>query len=130
MIQIAQHGNNGKPVSLNLIAKKTNISRRYLEQVVMPLRSANLIKGLSGKDGGYVLAKPAREILVGDIVQAAIGEINIVNCVNEPGTCTRAEGCSCRALYSHINDRILDAMNEVTLADLASPEWTKKVIEK
>ena len=119
MIQIARDGEQGKPVNLNAIASRTSISRRYLEQLVIPLKSANLIRGISGKNGGYLLARSSPEIKIGDIVEAAIGPINVVTCVNEPDTCMNVDFCECRPLYEMINDRIVDAMNEFTLADLA-----------
>jgi Rrf2 family protein len=119
MIQIARSTRDGKPVNLNDIAGKTGVSRRYLEQVVIPLKNANLLKGMSGKDGGYFTAKSAEEIKVGDIVQAAIGPINIVNCVNDRESCMKVEWCECRPLYLLLNKKITDALNEFTLADLA-----------
>jgi Rrf2 family protein len=126
MIQIARNDKDDKPVKLNDISSRTSISRRYLEQVVIPLRNANLITGMSGKNGGYRLAKPARDIRVGDIVQAAIGPINVVNCANNPDSCSKAEECECRPLYVMLNKKIVGALNELTLRDLSDREWAKK----
>ena len=120
MIQIARDGKSGKPVNLNAVAAKTSISRRYLEQLVMPLKSANLIRGISGKNGGYLLAKSPEEIKIGDIIQAAMGPINVVNCVNDPDSCMNIEFCECRPLYAMINSTIVDAINEFSLAELAA----------
>jgi Rrf2 family protein len=119
MIQIARSSKEGKPVTLNTIAAKTSVSRRYLEQVVIPLKHANLLRGRRGKNGGYLLAKPPDEIMIGDIIQAAIGPINIVDCVNNPDSCMQTDFCECRLLYAMINSRIIDAMNDFSLADLA-----------
>ncbi len=119
MIQIARNSKEGQPVSLNVIAEQTSVSKRYLEQLVIPLKTAGLIRGISGKNGGYVLARPSDNIRIGEVVQAAIGPINIVNCVNEPDLCLKAELCECRPLYTLINEKIVDAMNEFSLADLA-----------
>ena len=119
MIQIARNSREGQPVSLNVIAEQTSISKRYLEQLVIPLKTAGLIRGISGKSGGYVLASQPDQIRIGEVVQAAIGPINIVSCVNEPDLCIKAELCECRPLYTLINDKIVDAMNEFSLSDLA-----------
>jgi Rrf2 family protein len=118
MIQIARNSGEGKPVNLNLIAVGASVSRRYLEQLVIPLKNASLIKGLSGKDGGYVLAKPAGQIRVGDIIEATIGPINIVECVRVPDSCKMADSCECRPLYVSLNEKITEALNTITLADL------------
>ncbi len=127
MIQIARNDRYDKPVNLNDISSRTSISRRYLEQVVVPLRNANLITGMSGKNGGYHLAKPARDIRVGDIVQAAIGPINVVNCANDPDSCPKAGECECRPLYVMLNKKIVGALNELTLHDLSDPKWAEKI---
>jgi Rrf2 family cysteine metabolism transcriptional repressor len=119
MIQIERNSRDGKPVNLSDIAAKTSLSRRYLEQLVIPLKNASLIRGLSGKEGGYLLAKPPEKIRVGDIVEAAIGPINIVGCVNDQDSCMQVEWCECRPLYVLLNQRIRDAFNSFTLADLA-----------
>jgi len=84
---------------------------------------------MSGKEGGYVLAKPAEDIKVGDIIEAAIGPINIVDCVNDPESCMKVGWCECRPLYVLLNRKITDALNEFTLADLADKNWAE-MIEK
>jgi Rrf2 family protein len=119
MIQIARDGVDGKPVNLSDIAFRTSVSRRYLEQLVIPLKNASLLRGVSGKEGGYLLAKPSDEIRVGDIIEAAIGPINIVDCVNDPESCMQLEWCECRPLYVLLNRRIREAFDAFTLADLA-----------
>lgn len=129
MIQIARNSHEGKPVNLSDIADKTAVSRRYLEQVVIPLKNASLIRGLSGKEGGYLLAKPAEQIKVGDIIQAAIGPINIADCVGDPESCMRVEWCECRPLYVLLNRRIGEAFDAFTLADLAEGR-IKEAVEK
>ena len=129
MIEIARNsnGNNGDPINLNVVSNQTSISRRYLEQVVIPLRSAALIRGMSGKNGGYRLARPADEIKVGDIIQAAIGKINIVKCIHDPDSCLKTDVCECRPLYYLINRKIVEAINEFTLADLAGEKWADRI---
>jgi Rrf2 family protein len=127
MLALARLGADNGPVNLNIISEKTSISRRYLEQVLIPLKNANLVRGVSGKKGGYLLAKPAEQIRIGDIVEAAIGKINIVECVNEPGTCSETAWCECRPLYSMINTKIVNAMNEFTLADLSDEDWMERI---
>jgi Rrf2 family protein len=129
MIQIARSTDANKPINLNDIAGKTGVTRRYLEQVIIPLKSASLVKGMAGKDGGYVLAKPSKKIKVGDIIQAAIGPINIVNCVKDPDSCMKTDWCECRPLYVLMNEKITDALNDFTLTDLVNHN-VKRVTRK
>jgi Rrf2 family protein len=119
MIKIAQHSDAGKPVNLTEIAETTSVSKRYLEQLVIPLKNASLVRGVSGKEGGYLLARSADEIRVGDIIEASIGPINLVDCVDDPDFCMKTEWCECRPLYVLLNRRIRDAFNSFTLSDLA-----------
>ena len=118
MIVIARESDGDRPVNLADVARRTGISRRYLEQVVISLKNSKLLEAVPGKKGGHFLARPADQIKLGEIVEAAIGEINIVECVREPDVCMRSGDCECHDLYKIINDRVLDTLNEFTLADL------------
>jgi Rrf2 family cysteine metabolism transcriptional repressor len=125
MVAIARYTNgNGlqKTVSLKDIAERTNISRRYLEQLVISLKNASLVRAKAGRGGGYSLVKPPAAIDVGEIVEAAIGQINIVDCVLEPGACDKSGDCGCRSIYCDINERITDTLNEITLQSLLDRE--------
>ena len=119
MVEIARHARAGDTVSLAAVAERTEISRRYLDQLAVGLKNATLIRGIAGKGGGYVLVKPADQIKIGQVVAAAIGPINIVECVGRPDTCAKSNRCDCRMIYKLINDRINEVLNEISLADLA-----------
>ena len=97
--------------------------RRYLEQLVIGLKNASLIRGVSGKVGGYCLTKPAGEIKIGAIIESAIGPVNIVDCVSDPRQCLKADVCECRLLWTLINGCISDVLNEFSLADMLDKKW-------
>ena len=120
----------GKAISLDRVAKATQISRRYLEQLAMSLRTASLVRSVAGRNGGYLLAQPAKEIRLGRIIEASIGPINIVECVGRPETCLKADVCECRLLYSMVNQRIETAFNEFTLADLSDKKWRRRMARR
>jgi Rrf2 family protein len=123
MLEIAKQSDGITPVSLNRIAQKGELPRRYLEQLAMSLKNAGLVRGVSGKVGGYHLMREPAEIKIGDIVQAVIGPINIVDCVTEPRSCLKADVCECRLVYTLINQRVTDVLNEFSLADMLDKEW-------
>ncbi len=127
MVAIVRHSNGSHMVSLSQIAEKTNLSRRYMEQLAIGLKNASLIVGVSGKGGGYMLARPAEEINVGQIVEAAIGPINIVECVVQPELCIQSEECECRWLYHRINQGVCEVLNEFSLAELATKYWPRAI---
>lgn len=118
MLAIAHESEDGGPVSLGIIAAKTGISRRYLEQVVLSLKRATLLRAVPGKSGGHSLARPAARIELREIIEAAIGPINVAQCVQQPDMCRRVMGCECRAIYALLNSRILSVLSEYTLEDV------------
>ena len=107
-------------ISLARIAEVTRISRRYLEQLAIVLKNGSLIRGKTGKGGGYRLARPADQITAGQIIEASIGQINIVDCVMDPESCSMVDDCGCRSVYCDINSRIADALNDLPLDALAN----------
>jgi Rrf2 family protein len=118
MVDIAKRS-GADPVSLGDVAEKTDISKRYLDQLAIGLKSSDLIRSMRGRNGGYRLSRPPDEISVGQIIEAAIGPINVVECVRRPETCPKAAWCECRWLYLRINDGITNLLNSMSLAELA-----------
>jgi Rrf2 family protein len=119
MLAIARMTDGDRPISLGKVAERTRLSRRYLDQLTVSLKNASLLRSVGGRSGGYLLARKSTEIRIKHIVEAAIGPISIVDCVGHPESCLKSELCECRTLYSLINKRITDALDEFTLADLA-----------
>ncbi len=120
MVEVARQSDGYAKVSLKRVARETNLSRRYLEQLAIGLKNASLIRGTTGKGGGYLLARSADQITVREIVEAAIGPINIVECVRQPESCLRVDCCECRPIYRQINQRIIEALKDISLADLVN----------
>jgi Rrf2 family protein len=127
MLDVARHAESGKPISLAAIAERIEVSQGYLEQVAMQLRNARLIRSVSGRYGGYRLALPASQIRIGDIIEATIGPICIVECVDAPEICPRSPSCEARLLYGLINHRVAEVLRAYTLSDLLDPEWARDV---
>ncbi len=130
MLDIAVTDNGGRPVRLGSVADRTGISRRYLDQVVMPLKSASLLLGIKGRSGGYRLARAADEIRLGEIVEATIGPVTLVDCVGAPETCDRSEDCAAHILYRYISATMRTQLDELTLADLGNPSVIKDLTKR
>ena len=123
MLDIARHDGDGAPVNLTAVSGRTGISRGYLEQLALALRAGRLVKGVSGRKGGYRLARPAGEITIGKIIEASLGPICVVDCVDDPENCIRSDNCECRVVYSLINEKIAEVLRSYTLADLIDRSW-------
>jgi Rrf2 family protein len=130
MVEIARRGDGASPLSLAQVARGGDLPRRYLEQLVIGLKSASLLRGVSGKDGGYYLSRAASEIRVGEILEAAMGPIRIVDCVEDARECLRSDFCQCRTVYTLINQRIREVLREFTLADLARKDGVRSGMER
>jgi Rrf2 family transcriptional regulator, cysteine metabolism repressor len=129
MLDVARNGGESAPVSLAAVAGRTDLSRGYLEQLATVLRNARLLKGMAGRAGGYRLAAPPSTISVAKVIEAAIGPISLVDCLDDPATCLRSDFCECRVVYRLINRRVVEVLEEYTLADLLDPSWLRSHLE-
>ena len=124
MMELARHYGAG-PVSLTEMADHESLPRPYLEQLVMSLREAGLVLSTRGAHGGYELAAPPADIKMGAVVRALEGPIAPMVCASEDpshaGICDRAGFCNVNLLWVKVRDAITDALDSVTLADLAMP---------
>jgi len=114
-----------KPIFLKDIAKREEISEKYLSIIVIPLRGAGLIQSTRGAHGGYTLAKRPEEISVQDIFDALEGKICLVDCVENPQECPRVGICPTRDIWSVLGEKIRETLNSVTLADLVQTRREK-----
>lgn len=126
-LEVARHGGDEQPVRLTHIAKLTGISRGFLEQLAIALKSHSLLRGVSGRNGGYLLARPADQITIGQVLNAVIGPINLSVCAAEPNLCMSSEFCECRLVWQLLRQRINDVLSEYTLADILDRNWAESV---
>lgn len=125
MLEVAKLAPSGEPVSMRTIAEHTGISKAYLDQITIPLRGVRLLRGRAGRAGGYTLGKPAEEITMREIVEAAIGAVDLVECVGEPDFCDRSPTCETRLIWAMMAQRIRSVLDEFTLADLVDPRFVE-----
>jgi Rrf2 family protein len=130
MMDVARQGGEQHPVNLTGVAERCGLSHGYLEQLALALRAGQLLRAVSGRGGGYFLARRASEITIGHIVEATIGPISIVPCIDDPVSCDRNEGCECRLVYTLINHRIGEVLHAYTLADLLDSGWVSAFKKK
>ena len=110
------------PVKLKDIARRQNISEKYLEQIISTLLKATLVKSIRGKDGGYVLKYPPEKYTVGQILKIAEGDMAPTDCVSDlGGNCENKGVCVSYRLWKKLDDAIDDVLEGITLADML--EW-------
>lgn len=114
MMELALRFGEG-PISLKSIAQRHDLSEHYLEQLVAPLRNAELVKSVRGAYGGYILTRKPEEITAGDIIRVLEGPISPVEFEEE-------EDPAKRDLWLRIKEAISGVLDSTTLQDLISYE--------
>ena len=117
MLDMAQHYREG-PLQLGDIAKRQEVSLKYLEQIIIPLKKAHYIESVRGRTGGHILTKPPEEITVGEIVALLEESSGLVKCAQDATVCQRADRCPTRLLWKEAYEAMFDRLEAVTLADL------------
>jgi len=117
MIDMAQRYDSG-PVQIGDIAQRIDVSVKYLEQLIIPLKKAGYITSVRGPKGGHLLTRAPHEITVGEIVDVLEGGINLSNCVGDPKVCEKSEECLTRNLWEEATKAMRHKLNSTTLAQV------------
>lgn len=108
------------PITIQSIAEEENIPIRYLEQIMVRLRRAGILKSLRGPGGGYSLNVPPRELSIGRILRTTEGEFSVVWCVDEKAdkSCRFEDDCLTKPLWIAVSNLIADILDRITLQEL------------
>ena len=119
MLQLAETPD--KPVRIKEVASCQDISPKYLEQIMIVLKSSGFVDSMRGPRGGYTLARNPKEITVGSIIRAMEGNLSI-DCVITGGESgPRSADCKAHMLWNKIDAAVSDIIDKVTLQDMV--EW-------
>ena len=118
LLDLALHSNDGELVLLKSVAKRQQISVKYLESIFATLRRAGIIKGVRGANGGYLLLKDPADVTIYDIVYSMQGFIAPVGCVDDVCSCNSTNGCVTRNVWISLTKSISNTLKGFTLADL------------
>jgi Rrf2 family transcriptional regulator, cysteine metabolism repressor len=125
MVELARR-TGGEPVPLAEIAANDGLPLAYLEHLVARLRKAGLVDSRRGSRGGYMLARPAAQITMAEVVEALEGSIAPIECISEGSdgsiVCSRESGadhvCPTKLLWTRVRFSIVNTLRETSLADL------------
>lgn len=117
MVDLAQHFADG-PIPLAKIAKRQDLSAKYLEQLIILLKGSGLIRSARGRRGGYMLARKPEDISVGEIVETLEGKLAVVDCVTDPELCYRSPECPTRDIWVGVTDVLKNQLFSLTLQDI------------
>lgn len=111
------------PVLIADLAARERIPRKFLELILLELRNAGILRSKKGKGGGYALARPAREVTLGQVIRVVDGPLAPIPCVSERAyvpceECVSEETCGTHLVMKEVRDAISKILDTTTLADV------------
>lgn len=126
MIDLASHGRSSTPVFLSEIARRQDVSEKYLEHIFSALQKGGIVKAQRGRKGGYLLNRAADQITLNDIISVLEGPCgNLVDCVNDVNACSKTGTCVTREIWALLGNKIEELLSEYTLASLVRMQQLK-----
>ena len=117
LVDLARHDDRG-PVQIGEISKRQDISVKYLEQLIRPLKQADLVTSVRGPKGGHLLAKKPEEITLGQIVRLFEGQSELVECISNPEKCAMSDDCQVRLAWQDATKVLYEKLDSTSIADL------------
>lgn len=103
------------------IAARIRVAVPTVSKILKILTSGGLVASLRGAKGGYLLARAPEQISVAQIIEVMDGPIGMTECSITPGLCTQESDCPVRANWQKVNQVVLHALQQVTLAQMIQP---------
>ncbi len=122
LVSLALRGNGEGPTSVRDLAERTGLPQPYLEQILLALKGAGLVRSKRGVGGGYVLAREPASITLGSIVSAVDGPI-VLGDFGEPhqnGACDHEGQCVLLAVWAEVSEQMRRLLDALTLSDVVS----------
>ncbi|MBN2442672.1 MAG: Rrf2 family transcriptional regulator [Spirochaetales bacterium] len=117
MCDLALHYGEGVML-LKEIARRMNISEKYLSNLALPLKGAGLVNAVRGSHGGYELLKSPEKVTVKEIYELLEGDPVILECITNETSCPQNFTCPTNKMWKALQQSIFDFMEGVTLQDL------------
>ena len=125
MMEMAENYESGL-IQLKEIARRQEISEKYLEQIMAALRRNGHVYTQKGSSGGYRLSRPPGEITLLEIIESAEGSVAPVECVDAPERCYRdvicADTCAVRGVWARLKGAVSRELASINLAELAEEQ--------
>ena len=121
LLSLALHADSGAPTSVRDIADRTGLPQPCLEQILLALKGAGLVRSKRGVGGGYLLARPPEEIRLSEIVSAVDGPI-VAGDFGDPhqdGACDHEGQCVLLAIWAFVGEHMRELLHSFTLSDIA-----------
>jgi len=112
---------NGAPIPIRELARRNDIPKRFLEQIMLALKAQGWADSIAGMRGGYFLSKNPAKITMGEVVRHFDGILAPIDCVSLSGykRCSQEPVCRFRRVFLDIRNYVTSVMDRATLADVA-----------
>ncbi len=117
MLDIAQHSRLG-PVLMRDVARRLDVSQKYLEKISRALKEAGLLVSQRGPNGGHRMGRAPDDISVGDVVRVLEGGAEMVGCGRDEENCSHAPGCLTRMVWKECSRAMFDRLDAITFGEL------------
>src|SRR4030067_1550199 len=128
LMELALH-QGSKPMLLKEIARRQQISLPYLEHIIAPLIAGGIIRSTKGPRGGISLARKPQDIRLIEITRLLEGSLAPVECIDNPGVCTRSSACVTRDVWTKMKEGMDEVLESTTLQDLVENHRKKSAAE-
>ena len=108
----------GKPVSLNELARGQEISKKYLENIFRMLQQNGIVRSVRGAKGGYLVAAEPEGLSLLNILDAIDGPVRLLECIDAPKICRKTKDCFTRRMWQGLETHIKTYLQGRTLRDL------------
>ena len=122
LVDLARHKDQG-PVQIGEISERQDISVKYLEQLIRPLKQANLVTSVRGPKGGHLLAENPENISLGQVVRLFEGQTDLVECVSFPDKCPMSDDCQVRLAWQDATEVLYEKLDATTISDLMNGDY-------
>lgn len=121
LIALARRG-EGEAIQIGEISRSEGIPQKFLEQILLDLKRAGLVMSRRGKDGGYMLIKPAGEIFFGEVLRLVDGPIAPLPCLSKIAyrrcvDCKSETNCEMRKVFARVADATRTVLDNTSIAD-------------
>ncbi len=117
MLNLAHKYNDGKDaIILKSVSDDEEISIRYLEQIIIPLKINKLVKSIRGAGGGYILARHPSQIKIIEVLNSLEGPMSLVDCVEDSEYCEQMPNCATHEIWKEASVMLKDYFENLTLA--------------
>lgn len=124
LVDLARHKDQG-PVQIGEISKRQDISVKYLEQLIRPLKKAKLVTSVRGPKGGHLLAEKPENISLGQVVRLFEAQTDLVECVSSPEICPMSDDCQVRLAWQDATKVLYEKLDTTTISDLMNGNYAE-----